>query len=56
MLPIQFFDCPGIDNDEDETMTLDVLQAVIRGHVNENAKVFISNVDVKHMLLRTPDV
>lgn len=43
-LPIRFYDCPGIDNDEDETMDLDVLEAIINGHIKGDSKV--------HKLLR----
>lgn len=38
-LPIRFYDCPGIDEEEDRTMTLDVLEAVIKGHVKPDSKV-----------------
>ncbi|XP_022309286.2 interferon-induced protein 44-like [Crassostrea virginica] len=37
-LPIRFYDCPGIDKEEDRTMTLDVLEAVINGHVKDDSK------------------
>lgn len=38
-LPIRFYDCPGIDQDEDETMNLDVLEAIINGHVKGDSQV-----------------
>nr|XP_022308769.1 interferon-induced protein 44-like isoform X2 [Crassostrea virginica] len=38
VLPIRFYDCPGIDKDEDVTMNLDVLEAVINGHVKGDSK------------------
>lgn len=40
-LPIRFYDCPGIDKEEDRTMTLDVLEAVINGHVKGDSKVHV---------------
>lgn len=40
-LPIRFYDCPGIDKEEDRTMTLDVLEAVINGHVKDDSKVHV---------------
>ena len=45
-LPIRFFDCPGINHDEDETMTLEVLEAVINGHVIGDSKVFTTNAHI----------
>lgn len=42
-LPIRFYDCPGIDHDEEKTMTLDVLEAVINGHVKGDAMVLTNN-------------
>lgn len=38
-IPIRFYDCPGIDGDEDRTMTVDVLEAVIKGHVKPDSTV-----------------
>lgn len=40
-LPINFYDCPGINADEDERMNLQVLEAVIKGHVRGNVQVVI---------------
>ncbi|XP_022310669.2 interferon-induced protein 44-like isoform X1 [Crassostrea virginica] len=37
VVPIRFYDCPGINEDEYNTMNLDVLEAVIKGHVKEDS-------------------
>ena len=43
VLPIRFYDCPGIDEDEDEIMNIDVLEAVIKGHVRGDSQVLRTN-------------
>nr|XP_022296599.1 interferon-induced protein 44-like isoform X2 [Crassostrea virginica] len=37
-IPIRLYDCPGISNDEHDTMDLDVLEAVINGHIKGDSK------------------
>ena len=45
ILPIRFYDCPGIDGDEDERMDLQVLESVIDGHIRGDAKVILENAN-----------
>lgn len=39
VLPIRFFDCPGIDAAEYERMDQKVLEAIVNGRVRGNTKV-----------------
>lgn len=48
-IPIRLYDCPGISNEEHDTMDLDVLEAVINGHIKGDSKVLLK--PIMHSLL-----